>query len=147
MKRMLGLMAILVLAVLTAAAQSVPELKGKWSGKDGQGVTGSMEFIDSNRVVIVAEGEKMTVAYTVIYTSNTHKISMRLPEREGGAVLHGVFQHPDSETMRIQLFFDGSQPESFDESRSANIMLLKKESLQRTVQSTRLVQRTMNLSH
>ncbi|HWD90204.1 MAG TPA: hypothetical protein VG367_18880 [Mucilaginibacter sp.] len=121
---------LLVAFSLSAFAQHTKkDLVGKWEGTDSQNVKASIQFLDTNKVLVFIQGHNFPpYTYTADLPKSPAKIDITMLTPDGGsATLPGFLMFVDDNTIRWQIFPGGNRPAAFDENADGgSIITLKR---------------------
>ncbi|MGZ3767424.1 MAG: hypothetical protein ACXVA2_22360 [Mucilaginibacter sp.] len=126
-KNVLSILLILFSAT-TFAQQTKKDLVGKWEGADSQSAKASIQFLDTNKVIVIISGHAMPpYTYTIDLPKNPAKLDITMLTPDGKtATLQGFLLFAGNDTIRWQIFPDGNRPAAFNENSNDPIINLKR---------------------
>jgi hypothetical protein len=118
------------LLTLSAFAQHTKkDLVGKWEGADSQNTKASIQFLDTNKVIVFIGGNAMPpYTYTINLPKNPAKLDIAMLTPNGQtATLQGFLLFVDSNTIKWQIFPNGGRPGAYNEnSPDGPVLTLKR---------------------
>ena len=119
---------LITFSTIAFAQHTKKDLIGKWEGADSQGTKASIRFLDTNKVIVIINGNAMPpYTYTIDLPKDPAKldITMLTPNGET-ATLAGFLLFVDNNTIRWQIFPDGNRPATYDEASGGPVITLKR---------------------
>lgn len=128
MKRNIFSFLLILSSVSTFAQHAKRDLVGKWEGADIQNVKASIQFLDTNKVIVIINQTAMPpYTYTIDLPKNPAKLDIMMLTPDGNtATLQGFLFFADNNTIKWQIFPDGNRPAAFNENSSEPIITLKR---------------------
>lgn len=119
---------LLFLSLSTFAQHARKDLIGKWTETDYQKNKGSVQFLDTNKVVITfPNGEKPSFTYTIDLPKNPAKIDLSYSLENGQTgILYGYLFFVNDNTIKFQIFPNGNRPTTFTGNTALGPMLTLK---------------------
>jgi len=119
---------LLLLSVSAFAQHNKKDLIGKWEGADSQGTKASIRFLDTNKVIVIINGNAMPpYTYTIDLPKDPAKLDITMLTPNGQtATLAGFLLFVDNNTIRWQIFPDGNRPATYDEASGGPVITLKR---------------------
>lgn len=106
-----------------AQQRTVSDLAGRWESEDG--TTGSMEFIEGNKVVVSISGMQVPAAsYSIDFSQDPIWFDVFVSP---GKAVKGLLKFIDDDTMKWQLFLDGDRPLDFSDNGPVAPIVLKRK--------------------
>lgn len=129
-KSLLILAAIFLFSTVTTVAQSKTskDLIGKWEGTDERNDNGSLQFLDSSKVVMTMMGEKMpTALYKADFSQTPVLLDIIIDQRGQKFVMKSLIQFLDDSRLKWQVFPDGNRPKDFSDNSFGTAVILKRK--------------------
>jgi len=114
---------------LTAFAQHTKkDLIGKWEGTDSQGTKASVQFLDTNKVIVIIGNKAMPpYTYTIDLPKSPAKLDIVMLTPNGQAILPGFLLFAGDDSIKWQIFPGGKRPDTYDEnSPNGPVITLKR---------------------
>ena len=107
---------LIAFSISAFAQHTKKDLIGKWEGADSQGTKASIQFLDTNKVVVIIGNNAMPpYTYTIDLPKNPAKLDITMLTPNGQATLQGFLVFVDSNTIKWQIFPNGGRPDVYDE--------------------------------
>lgn len=116
MKRSFLAFLLMAFSLSAFAQHTKKDLIGKWEGADSQGTKASVQFLDSNKVVVIIGTNAMPpYTYTIDLPKSPAKLDVTMLTPNGQATLPGYLLFVDNDTVKWQIFPGGTRPDKYDE--------------------------------
>lgn len=116
MKKITFLLLATFLTLSAFAQHTKKDLIGKWEGTDSQGTKASVQFLDTNKVVVVIGINAMPpYTYSIDLPKSPAKLDIVMLTPNGQATLPGYLLFVDNDTVKWQIFPGGTRPATYDE--------------------------------
>ncbi len=123
-----ALMVLLSFSSAIAQNNITDKLIGKWEAKDGDGVTGSLNFIDSKNIIVTIPGQPLPKGtYTIDTTKNPMWFDITIKDGNNILTMKGLLKLTSESTLKWQIFDDGKRPETFTNEKDNNTIILKRK--------------------
>jgi len=128
MKKLVFSFLIILFSISAFAQHTRNDLIGKWEGADSQNTRASIQFLDTNKVVVVIGGNVMPpYTYNVDLPKSPAKLDIVMLTPNGQATLQGFLLFVDNDTVKWQIFPGGNRPATYDEnSPNGPVITLKR---------------------
>src|SRR5690349_4082953 len=94
--------------------RNMRDLIGKWEEQGDKADNGSLEFVDSSKVVMSMKGRKLNPsAFTVDFSKNPIPLDIIMVRGEEKRILKSLIQFVDHDTMKWQVFPAGDRGTAF----------------------------------
>ena len=120
---------LLILFSLSAFAQHTKkDLVGQWKGSDSQSTKASIQFLDTDKLIVIIGPNAMPpYTYKIDLPENPAKLDIMMLRPDGKtATLQGFLFFVDNNTIKWQIFPDGNRPAAFNANSSEPIITLKR---------------------
>ena len=103
------------------------KLIGKWEAKDGDGITGSINFIDSIHVTVKIPNQVYPPGEYVVDTTK-YPIWLDMTFKQGKSVLtmKGILKLINDNTLKCQIS-EAERSETFNKVKTDNVIVLKRK--------------------
>ncbi|MFT3680169.1 MAG: hypothetical protein QM791_07835 [Ferruginibacter sp.] len=101
------------------------KLTGKWEATDGDGVTGSLNFIDSVHVIVTIPGRSLPTGNYVVDTTKT-PMWFDITFRQGNVIetMTGLMKLISDTRLKWQISTTGTRSETFNKEKTDNSIIL-----------------------
>jgi len=125
----LFLVVLLFLAAGSALAQTstYKDFLGKWGATDEEKHVGSLNFLDSSRLLMSMMGrEPVRVFYRLDVSGTPAKLDVYRDPSRTGISLKCLIQLVGPNSLKWQVFPDGNRPDHFKDNSDGTLIVLKK---------------------
>ena len=127
-KLFLVLLIFLAGGLAMAQTSTYKDFLGKWGGTDEEKHVGSLNFLDSSRLMMSMMGrEPVRVLYRLDASGTPAKLDIYREPTRTGMSLKCLIQLLGPDSLKWQVFPDGKRPAHFQETSDGTLIVLKKE--------------------
>lgn len=129
-KALLVLVTVFLFTAVVTVAQNKTskDLIGKWEGSDERNDNGSLQFLDSSRVVMTMMGEKMpTATYKADFSKSPILLDITINQGGQKLVMKSLIQFLDDNKIKWEVFPDGNRPKDFSDNSFGTAIILKRK--------------------
>ena len=125
---LLSLAALLIFSSSSGQKNSSQKLIGKWETKDSEGAIGSLNFLDSSKIIVTIPGQPLPLGtYKIDTTKNPLWFDITIKQGQQELVMKGLLKLITDTTLKWQFFEDGNRASSFTKETDSNTIILKKK--------------------
>ncbi|MBC7904330.1 MAG: hypothetical protein H7Y27_12955 [Gemmatimonadaceae bacterium] len=129
-KSLVAIFAFVVIFSIGASAQqrNLRDLIGKWEEVGDKADNGSLEFIDSSKVVMSMKGRKLSPSsFSVDFSKTPMPLDMVMVQGDQKRVLKSLIQFVDNDTLKWQVFPAGDRGTSFTDAAATSVVLKRRK--------------------
>jgi hypothetical protein len=107
---------LIAFSISAFAQHTKKDLVGKWEGTDSQGTKASVQFLDTDKVVVIIGSNAMPpYTYTIDLPRSPAKLDIIMLTPNGQATMPGFLLFVDNDAIKWQIFPGGKRPDTYDE--------------------------------
>ena len=127
----ISLLTLFIFSFTSAQTSITNTLIGNWEGKDGDGTTGGLNFIDSIHVIVTIPGKLFpTGEYIIDSTKTPMWFDITFKQGKNVQTMTGIIKLINDTRLKWQISTTGKRSETFNKEKTDNtIILIKRSSL------------------
>ena len=127
-KYIFTLLSLFIISASFAQTNITSQLIGKWEAKDGDGVTGSLNFIDSLHVVVTIPNQPLPQGtYSVDTSKDPMWFDITFKQGKTVLVMKGLLKLISETALKWQISTEGERSITFRQAKTDNVIVLKKQ--------------------
>ena len=127
-KYILFFLSLFIISASIAQQNITAQLMGKWEATDSDGITGSLNFIDSVHIIVSIPNQTLSEGTYLVDTSKDPMwFDITLKQGNIVLVMKGLIKIINENAIKWQISTEGERSETFRQAKTDNVIVLKRK--------------------